>query len=74
MIRISELQKAEPTEKDEIMIVHYTENGPASSKVTVGQLLGMQQTALRRKCPACGTVGSYDMRGNCGACGHPFDD
>jgi len=72
--RISDLSTLEePDENDKILISH-GQDIPMAMTITVRQLLGMQQKELRRKCLSCGTVGSYDMRGNCGACGHPFED
>ncbi len=41
-------------------------------RITVGQLLGLQQEVLNTPCGYCGSRGKFDVRGNCGACGAPI--
>lgn len=48
--------------------------GKGMGKITIGQLLGLQQERLNRACPYCGSRGKYDVRGNCGACGAPQEN
>ena len=72
--RISDLPiLSKPNDTDKVLISHYENGDSFTMAISVYQLLGIQQQALRRICPACGTIGCYDMRGNCGACGHPFE-
>jgi hypothetical protein len=58
-----------PTEND--CVVMYSVTSGHNNKITIGQLLGLQQQALNKPCDFCGSRGKFDVRGNCGACGAP---
>ena len=68
-VKMSELNQVEPRQKNKLLMLDVETESMCT--VTVEQLLGLQQEALKKPCIHCGNVGSYDSRGNCGCCGAP---
>ncbi len=64
---------AEPTPSIHDDILMFSGETQQTKKITIGQLLGLQQQALNIPCEYCGSRGHYDIRGNCGACGAPVN-
>ena len=61
-------EKSTPNLSDCVLLYDFENN--RTVKMSVANLMGI---ALNTPCKHCGSRGKYDVRGNCGACGAPYD-
>ena len=67
--RICDLEeKKVPNINDRVLM--YDSENKMTVNMTIANLMGL---ALNTPCKHCGSHGKYDVRGNCGACGAPYD-
>jgi hypothetical protein len=62
------IEKVTPHIQDCVLL--YDSESKRTVKMSVANLMGI---ALNTPCKYCRSRGKYDIRGNCGSCGAPYD-